>query len=122
MLACVGIAWENTYRTPLLKHPSQYGRDPDAETLRNQLPLLASELSLVLPQRIWLFGNLPSQTVLDTQAPLSALVEKNYRLAYQTQNGEQRTADIICLPDLDYLLALPAEKGRVWQLLTARFA
>ncbi|PID62887.1 MAG: hypothetical protein CR974_02980 [Gammaproteobacteria bacterium] len=114
LFASIGIDWDNCYRTRLLKHATAFGQAPDDELLQAHLPLLASELALLTPKRLWLFGADSARAVLQTDAPLSQLLDRDYQLSYHTTQGRQ-SADLICLPAPDYLLALPAEKGRVWQ-------
>lgn len=115
ILHSVGISLADCYTTPLLKHPMRYGLDPDAEALSAQLPLLAAELALVQPTRLWLLGTAACHAILQTAAPMSALLPKRYMLSYTTTDKRTQQADVICLPSLDYLLALPAEKSVVWQ-------
>lgn len=115
MLASVDIDLAKSYSTPLLKHPMRYGLDPDAPALAAQLPILAAELALTRPKRLWLFGAVACQTLLQTAAPIADLMCKEYTISYLDSENTARRAAIICLPALDYLLALPSEKAGVWQ-------
>ncbi len=115
ILHSIGRSLSDCYVTPLLKMPMRYGLDPDAETLTAHLPLLAAELALTAPKRLFLFGATTCHALLQTAAPLSALMPKNYTLRYTDHKKNTHQAEVICLPPLDYLLALPAEKAVVWQ-------
>ncbi|PIE44897.1 MAG: hypothetical protein CSA45_04975 [Gammaproteobacteria bacterium] len=115
ILHSIGRSLSDCYATPLLKLPMRYGLDPDAETLAAHLPLLAAELALSTPKRLFLFGATTCHALLQTAAPLSLLMPKNYTLRYTDYKKNTCQAEVICLPPLDYLLALPAEKSVVWQ-------
>lgn len=116
MLASIEIDWQAGYSTRLLKQATRYDKDPEAAELSTQLSLLASELALVQPRRIWLFGTLVCRSLMQSSAPLSILMNGDYHLRYSGHDGE-KTAQLLCLPTVDYLLALPSEKGKVWQVL-----
>lgn len=115
ILLSIGVSLTDCYATALLKQPMRYGLDPDAEILSAHLPLLAAELALSQPERLWLFGAAACHAVLQTAAPLSVLMFKNYTLSYSDTDNTTHQAEVICLPPLDYLLALPSEKASVWQ-------
>ncbi len=117
MLAAIGVDFADSYQTPVLKHATAFGQAPDQALLDAHLAVLASELVLVSPARIWLLGGAVCRAVMDTAAPLSALMPKHYGLSYLDAQQQGQQAQLICLPEPDYLLALPAEKGKVWQRL-----
>ncbi len=117
LFTAIGIDFANGYQTPVLKYETPLGTVADDALLAQHLALLASELALIVPARIWLFGSVACRLVMQTAAPLSALMSKHYRLSYLDAQQQRQQAQLICLPEPDYLLALPAEKGKVWQRL-----
>ncbi len=117
MLSSIGISSESVYQTRLLKSATAFGQDANREMLNEHLGYLAQELNVIKPKRIWLFGRQAGQAILQTTAPLSALIGNNYQLTYHDSEQHAHTAEIVCLPSLDYLLALPVEKAKVWQII-----
>lgn len=114
ILKALGQQIDAVYYTPLCKLAHPYDLDPDETTLSAQLPILAAELALVRPEKILLLGQVTAGAVLQSQAILADLMQQPYQLRYTT--GEQtQQAELLCLPSLNYFLALPAEKALLWQ-------
>lgn len=111
--ASINVDPDMCYLTPLIKQPTPYYLDPDEVILSEQLPLLASELALVMPKKIVVCGQVAASVLLNTQALLADLLNSKYHLNYKGQNGVEQ-AELYCLPEVSFFLALPAEKHLLW--------
>lgn len=112
-LRAIRLDIEQVYMTPLTKQPMLNELDPDATMLSQHLPLLQAEISLVRPQRLIVFGQVAAQALLQTAAPLSALMGKTYQLDW----AGGVSCSVHCLPEISYYLNLPAEKATLWQTI-----
>lgn len=113
-LAALGKSMTDVYITPLIKQTIKIPRDPDPEWLHEHLVILLTELCLLKPKQVFLMGRLPCQQLLDTSAPLSALMKMSYQLRY-TNGTETYSIPLSCLPSPDYFLHMPSEKAWLWQ-------
>lgn len=110
LLQALGQTWGKVYVTPLLKQAVYKQTDPTPTLLAKHLPILQAEIACKRPKRIILMGRLAAHAVLSTKAPLSKLMNVDYQL----QVNEQQYP-LMVLPALHYFLALPAEKGLLWE-------
>lgn len=113
-LAALGKSMADVYITPLIKQTVKIPRDPDPEWLHEHLVILLAELCLLKPKQVFLMGRLPCQKLLDSTAPLSALMKMSYQLSYTDALATQQVP-LICLPSPDYFLYMPSEKAWLWQ-------
>ncbi len=119
LLASINISLNDCYQTTLLKEKTQFGQDANEQMLQTHLSYIASELALTKPKNIWIFGRQAAQAILQTNAPLAHLIGNKYQLQYQLDNqgNDICIANVICLPSLNYLLAMPSEKSVVWKTI-----
>lgn len=116
ILEAINCPKEKVYYTPLVKQANRYNFDPESQVLAQQLPLLATELALLQPEKVLLLGQVAANVVLQTHALLADLMAQPYQLHYQAA-GQTRQAELLCIPSLDYFLALPSEKAMLWQCI-----
>lgn len=117
VLTAVNQTLEQVYFTPLTKQGNLYGLEPDSDTLAEQIPLLASEILLVKPEKVFVLGQVAASQLLQTQVLLGELMNQTYQLELGDEDCGSHQAELICLPDFDYYLALPGEKAELWQAL-----
>ncbi|MBS9781294.1 MAG: hypothetical protein KGV56_02250 [Gammaproteobacteria bacterium] len=112
VLSAIGKTQAEIYVTPLLKQAVYKQQDPNQALLEKHLPVLQAEITAHQPERIFIMGRVPNHAILSTKAPLSQLMNENYRLQI-----DDKTYPLTVLPSLHYFLAIPAEKKLLWQRL-----
>jgi|GEM_PF-6491980 len=117
ILSAIDLGIENTYISPVIKQSSQSDLDPDQNTLKRFRPILLAEILELKPKHILCFGQDAMQQLLQTNALLSIVMPMSLTLSVNSQHDKTVSAPLLCLPALNYLLAIPAEKSLVWQRL-----
>ncbi len=112
ILSAIGTTQAEIYVTPLLKQAVYKQQDPNQALLEKHLPVLQAEITAHQPERIFIMGRVPNHAILSTKAPLSQLMNEDYRLQI-----DDKIYPLTVLPSLHYFLAIPAEKKLLWQRL-----
>ncbi len=80
LLAGIGLVRGQVYIANVLKCRPPGNRDPHVEEIQTCTPFLREQIRLIGPKVIATLGNFATRFVLDTQAPISALRGKLYRV------------------------------------------
>ncbi|MDT0617699.1 uracil-DNA glycosylase [Salinisphaera sp. P385] len=98
----------NTYIANICKFRPPDNRDPKAEEVAADRPVLERQIELLSPKLIMAVGRVAAQTLLDTQAPLG-------RLRGEVHRYPGRSIPLLVTYHPAYLLRSPQQKSRAWE-------
>lgn len=98
----------NAYIANICKFRPPDNRDPKAEEVAADRPILERQIELLSPKLIVAVGRVAAQTLLDTQAPLG-------KLRGQAHSYPGRSIPLLVTYHPAYLLRSPQQKNRAWE-------
>ncbi|MDT0634145.1 uracil-DNA glycosylase [Spectribacter hydrogenoxidans] len=98
----------NAYIANICKFRPPENRDPKAEEVAADRPILERQIELLSPKLIVAVGRVAAQTLLETQAPLG-------KLRGQVHTYPGRSLPLLVTYHPAYLLRSPQHKNRAWE-------
>lgn len=108
MLMAIEVDPQQVYITNILKCRPPNNRDPRVEEIQSCSQFLQAQIQLVKPRVIFSVGRISAQSLLQEQAPLGRLRDRQHILP-----GSDIPLLVTYHPA--YLLRNPVEKAKVWQ-------
>ncbi len=106
IIESIGLSREQVFIANVLKCRPPSNRQPHPDEIQNCSPFLKKQIEIISPKIICALGTFASQTLLQSQTPISQLRGKFY---------DQGSYRIICTYHPAYLLRNPADKRLVWE-------
>ena len=105
LLSKLGLRREEVYIANVVKCRPPGNRNPEADEIGQCLPFLLKQIEAIRPQVIVTLGNVPTQTLLGTQTPITRL-----------RGQWQKYQDIRVMPTFhpSYLLRFLQERHKTW--------
>ncbi|RJS93761.1 uracil-DNA glycosylase [Salinisphaera sp. Q1T1-3] len=108
MLFAIGCSREtNVYITNICKFRPPDNRDPNADEVAADWPVLERQIDLMQPKLVVAVGRIAAQTLLDCKTPLGKLRGALHRYP-------RRDLDVLVSYHPAYLLRSPDQKARAW--------
>jgi DNA polymerase len=110
MIEAIGLRRDQVYIANIIKCRPPQNRNPEADEIEKCSPFLLRQISLIQPQVVCALGKFASQTLLETDTPISQL-----RGRFVNKLG------VKLMPTFhpSYLLRNPSSKREVWEDLKA---
>ncbi|MES1926734.1 uracil-DNA glycosylase [Salinisphaera sp. T31B1] len=109
MLAAIGCSRQhNVYITNICKFRPPNNRDPNADEVAADWPVLERQIELMDPMLVVAVGRVAAQTLLDTQEALGKMRGRMHRYP-------RRELDVLVTYHPAYLLRSPQQKARAWE-------
>lgn len=108
MLFAIGCSRDtNVYITNICKFRPPDNRDPTADEVAADWPILERQIDLMEPKLVVAVGRVAAQTLLDCQTPLGKLRGRLHRYP-------RRELDVLVTYHPAYLLRSPDQKNKAW--------
>ncbi|WP_423821025.1 uracil-DNA glycosylase [Salinisphaera sp. SPP-AMP-43] len=108
MLFAIGCSRDtNVYITNICKFRPPDNRDPTADEVAADWPILERQIDLMAPKLVVAVGRVAAQTLLDCQTPLGKLRGRLHRYP-------RRELDVLVTYHPAYLLRSPDQKNKAW--------
>jgi len=109
MLFTIGCSRQtNVYITNICKFRPPDNRDPTADEVAADWPVLERQIDLMAPKLVVAVGRIAAQTLLASQEPLG-------KLRGQMHRYPQRELDVLVTYHPAYLLRSPQQKSKAWE-------
>jgi uracil-DNA glycosylase family 4 len=105
LLSKLGLRREEVYIANIVKCRPPGNRNPEADEIKQCLPFLLKQIEAIRPRVIVTLGNVPTQALLGTQAPIT-------RIRGQWQ--KYRETRVMPTFHPSYLLRFPKERHKTW--------